>query len=719
VELAPFTVAIQNGVQSVMVGHLAVPAYDPDAHLPASLSRSLVTGVLKERIGFQGLIVTDALVMQGISREYSVGQAVVMAMNAGNDILLTPADDDVAINVLLQAVRGGEIPMARIDSSVKKILETKQALRLNERRLVDIDRIAEVVGTRPHLALAKEIARGAITVIRNDGNLLPLGPLQKRHTLIVVVNDVDENRTDIHRPTNPAPSEPAGDYFVQCVRRRNSDVEVARISPSDAHEEHLTVLRKMARADIVLVALYVRVRTSSGSISLPPGAAHFVELAQRSPTPTVVISFGTPYVLAAFPEARALMCAYGDEEPVVEAAAEALFGEIDVRGKLPVSIGSAFPFGTGISYSRTFLRRDDPAVAGFDSQRLKRLQDVLTAAIRDSAFPCAQIVVAKDGIVVCNRSFGTYTYDLRAREIEPSTLFDLASLTKVVATTAAVMKLYDSGKIHLEDQVYSYIPQLSTGDKRRITVRDLLLHRGGFPPFRKFFEFCRTPEEILDSVYATPLVAPPGDTTIYSDLSMITLGKVVERIAGMPVDQFVEREFYGPLGMKNTMFNPPAQLWPRVAPTEIDTVWRKRLVLGTVHDENAAALGGVSGHAGLFSTASDLAVFVQMLLNGGTYGGVRYLSQKTVETFTRPAAPGQDRVLGWDLKSPEGSSAGSLFSPSSFGHTGFTGTSIWVDPERSLFVILLTNRVYPTRANLRIARVRPVVHDAVINALVQ
>jgi CubicO group peptidase (beta-lactamase class C family) len=218
-------------------------------------------------------------------------------------------------------------------------------------------------------------------------------------------------------------------------------------------------------------------------------------------------------------------------------------------------------------------------------------------------------------------------------------------------------------------------------------------------------------------VFATPLVATPGDTTIYSDLGMITMGKVIEKVAGTSLDVYLEETFFGPLGMNSTMYNPPKKLLGRIAPTEIDTLWRKALVRGQVHDENAALLGGVSGHAGLFSTSSDLALLLQMLLNKGTYAGRRYLSGKTIEEFTQTRQAQGERYLGWGNYTPDNSSAGKLFSASSFGHTGFTGTSVWVDPERGLFVILLTNRVYPTRANLRIARVRPAVHDAVVRAL--
>jgi CubicO group peptidase (beta-lactamase class C family) len=366
---------------------------------------------------------------------------------------------------------------------------------------------------------------------------------------------------------------------------------------------------------------------------------------------------------------------------------------------------------------QTTLRRDDLVQGDPDPAALRALDDILVEAIRDSAFPGAQAVIVSRGAIVYARSFGTYTYDRASREVTSPTMFDLASLTKVIATTPAVMKLVDEGRLRLDDSVGSYLPAFREGEKSSITLRHLLLHRSGFPPFRRFFQFCKNAEEMLDSVFATPLIARPGDSTVYSDLGMITLGKVVEAVTQETLSEFVRREFYEPLGMRSTMFAPPPALLSRIAPTEIDTLWRKALVHGSVHDENAALLGGVSGHAGLFSTAADLAAFVQMLLNGGVYGGRRLLSAEVVRQFTRDHAEGQERCLGWDRKSPTGSSAGELFSETSFGHTGFTGTSIWIDPDRELGVVLLTNRVHPTRANSKLFRVRPAFHDAVVRAL--
>jgi CubicO group peptidase (beta-lactamase class C family) len=384
---------------------------------------------------------------------------------------------------------------------------------------------------------------------------------------------------------------------------------------------------------------------------------------------------------------------------------------------LPVTISDRFALGAGAMCARDRLRYDDPVTAGFDTDSLRQLDRIIERAIADSAFPAAELAVVRDGMLIYNKSFGTFTYDRASRPIDNTTMFDLASVSKVIGTTSAVMKLVDNGQLGLDDSVGKYLPPFASGPKAAITIRQLITHRAGFPPFRRFFLMCSTATAAIDSVFATALVATPGDTTIYSDIGMITMGKVVEKITGMPLDAFVRKEFFEPLGMTRTMYAPPESLASQCAPTEIDTLWRKRLVQGQVHDENAALLDGVAGHAGLFSTASDLAIYMQMLLNKGAYGGVRYLKESTVIEFTRKYVQGQDRYLGWDMKSSTGSSAGSLFSPSSFGHLGFTGTSVWTDPDRRISVILLTNRVHPTRANQKIQRIRPAVHDMVIRAL--
>jgi len=716
VELSSFRAAIDAGVQSVMIGHLAVPVLD-SLGVPASLSAPMVETLLRRQLGFRGLIVTDGLEMRALTRDYPPDSIAVLAVHAGADLLLVPPDPDQAVEAVMAAVRRGEISELQVNRSVRRILTVKHQLGLDRRRDVDIEDIASRIGTRAHRHLAREIAQDAVTLLRNRNGLLPLSPGGAGRIAAVLAGDVDDDRTDVDRPGSPATTEPAGTYFAQLLRARAPGAEVVRITPASDARDLSEALARMRGADVALLCLFVKVRTASGKIELPEYLRAFAERLADTGTSLAVLIFGNPYVAGNIPDAAAVMCMYGDDEPSSEAAAQALFGEIPVRGRLPVAIPGRFPFGSGLDLPQTQLRREDPAVAGFDPADLERVDAIITSAIADSAFPGAQIAVVKDGLLVEEKSFGRQTYDPSSRPIDDGTMFDLASCTKVIATTSAVMKLLDSGKIGLDDPVAKYLPSFDAGEKAAITIRQLLLHRGGFPPFRRLWLECPDRGAVMDTIAATALVAHPGDSTVYSDLGFITLGKIVEKLTGKPLDEFAAREFFTPLRMRNTMYNPPESLRARCAPTEIDTSWRRSLVQGTVHDENAAFLGGVSGNAGLFSTAGDLALFMQMLLNRGTYAGKRYIAEQTIDEFIGKRAPAQERWLGWDMKSPRGSSAGSRFSPASFGHTGFTGTCIWADPIRKLAVIFLTNRVYPTRANLKIMRVRPAVNDAVMKAL--
>ncbi len=716
-ELVTFKETVAKGVMSVMIAHLEVPALDAERGLPASLSPTMITGILKGELGFNGLVVTDAMDMRGLVKNYSIGEASVRAVKAGVDILLIPANEEVAISEVVQAVRNGEITEPRIDESVKRILLTKHWLKLNEEHLVDVDEVANVVGKREHLKLAKDVSRAAVTLVKNDSAILPLQQLGKKKISLILVSDTDDNRTEVNRPGFQWTNEQFGAYFLQQFRKRYSNIDVYRLTPSSNSIDFDSVLSRAKRNGIVLLALYVKVRTSSGRIGLPEKMIPFVSRLAELKRPTIVVSLGNPYIVGTFPWARALVCSYSDAEAMVESSVEALFGEIEPRGKLPVTIPGLFAFGTGMTYPRSEIREDDPVYAGFNAKSLERVDSLMRASIADSAFPAAQVAIVKDGIMVYNKSFGNYTYERTASEIDAATLFDIASLTKVVATTSAAMKLYNQKKLSLSDSVVKFIPAFAARKKAGITIRHLLTHTSGLPPFRKLWQIAETPQAALDSAFATPLVASSGDTTIYSDLSMIVLGKVIEQITGMTLDAYVKQEFFEPLKMVSTTYKPSRAVWDQTAPTEFDSLWRKELVRGTVHDENAAALGGVSGHAGIFSTASDLSILMQMLMNGGSYAGIRYFSDSTVALFTRRQSTKSTRALGWDTKSATASSAGNLFSANSFGHTGFTGTSIWADPERKLFVVFLTNRVYPTRENKKIFKVRPALHDIVIQAI--
>jgi serine-type D-Ala-D-Ala carboxypeptidase len=360
-----------------------------------------------------------------------------------------------------------------------------------------------------------------------------------------------------------------------------------------------------------------------------------------------------------------------------------------------------------------------PAEVGMSAVRLAKINEVIARGIRAGAYPGAAVYVGRQGYSVVEEGFGRLTWSRNSAPVVPDrTIYDLASLTKVIGTTTAIMVLYDEGKIGLDDPVYKYIPGFSGGEKDRVTVRMLLEHRSGLPAGRDLWRTAHSPAEARDQVIGTHLYSEPGAEFVYSDLGADMLGFIVEAVSGEPLDQFLAERVFQPLGMNDTEFRPDPSLDGRIAPTE---PWSRRgyPLQGEVNDENANALGGVAGHAGLFSTASDLAIFAQMMLNGGTYNGVRIVADSTVRLFTTRAPGAGTRALGWDTCDGDGG-CGDYLNQNAYGHTGFTGTSIWIDPDRQMFVILLTNRAYEPRVRhsfKAIADVRADLADASVAAV--
>ena len=717
VELLPFRRLISKGILSIMVAHIDVPALSGNEGLPASLSYKIQKNFLRDTLGFEGLVVTDALEMGAIANLNGVKSPVVSAIQGGADVVVLPPDEINAFEEIKNAVFRGKISEEQINQSVKRILLLKQWAGLDENRFVDIDKITDIVGNPRHIQLAKQIARRSITVLKSN-EVLPLINKKNSKILNVVISDNENYRTEVHRPAVSLSTEPVGDYFINQFRRRIPNVQTVKLDPSSNALVVDSIGNLAKKADVVLVVVFSRGRSGSGKFGLPDNLITAANRILASSKSSIIIAMGSPYIISSFPKADAYICSYSDAECTTEATVEVLFGEIPATGKLPVTIPQMFTYGTGITLPMPVLSVNSPEKAGFISDKLNSLDTIMYTAVNDSVFPGGQLFVVRNGYVIYNKSFGSLEYSSESPLVDNETIYDLASLTKVIATTSAIMKLYDENKITLDDTVAKIIPEFGNRGKEYITVRNLLLHNSGLPGYRQFFKSCKIPQDALDSIYNINLVALPGDTTIYSDLGFIVLGKFVERVTGLTLDRFVDSVFFKPLGMTNTMFNPPGIFINKIAPTEWDSIYRMKLIRGIVHDENAYLLGSVSGHAGLFSTARDVAVFMQMLLNGGTYGGKRYLKDETVKLFTTKIDAKGSRALGWDIKSIDGySSAGHLFGPNSFGHTGFTGTSIWVEPDKKIFVILLTNRVYPTRNNAKIMQIRPKVHDAVISAL--
>lgn len=342
---------------------------------------------------------------------------------------------------------------------------------------------------------------------------------------------------------------------------------------------------------------------------------------------------------------------------------------------------------------------------------------VINKAIEDRSFPGAVVLVWKDGQTIFEKAYGNFTYDLTSPKAKTNTIYDLASLTKVVATTTAAMICYDRNLISLDDRVTKFIPEFGENGKENITIKNLMIHNSGLPAWKKFYVRDLKYDDVINEIYSSQLEYKTGEKTVYSDLGIITLGKIIEKVSGKTLDTFCRDEIFFPLKMNSTFYNPTDSLKKFCAPTETDNYWRMKTLQGEVHDETSAMLNGVAGHAGLFSTADDLAKLMSVLINKGKFEQKQFIKQSTIELFTKRYSVESTRAIGWDTKSDSGSSAGRYFSKNSFGHTGYTGTSIWADPERNLFVVFLTNRVYPTRENTKIQKIRPQLHNAVIKCI--
>lgn len=703
-ELYPFKENIKNGLLSVMIGHLGIPAFDSVSNLPATLSKNIVTKLLRNQMKFKGLIVTDAMNMRAITNYYSTAEAAVLAIEAGNDILLFPNDEDEAYGALVFAVQSGQLKESRIEESVRRILLAKRWAGLDKNRFVDIDKIAERVGVDEHWAVSHLLAQKAITLVKNEQNLIPLNySFDKKYFHIALT---DNNRTT------------SAENFDSYLKQRIPELSSAVLTVKTTAKMFNKTKEDVLKSDVIILSAFTKVRDGQGTIGLSKEQEKFANSLINSNKKIIFLAHGNPYVLSSFSKVKTYLCNYGDSDILERALAEAVFGENDIQGKLPVSIpGTKYKSGFGLSIIKSSIKDDIIAETDNNINRFGGVDQMIRDAIRDTVFPGACLLVAKDGKILYEKSFGRLTYSRSSSEVTSGTIYDIASLTKVIATTTAVMLCIDKGLFNLDDKVSEYIPEFGVNGKEAITIRNLLLHNSGLSAFKPYYKEFNSANEVINSIYSSSLDYPLGSKMVYSDLGFITLAKIVEKVTKKSFDVFCTEEIFKPLGMKDTKFNPNKSNLTKIAPTELDTYWRNRLVHGTVHDETAALLNGVAGHAGLFSTAKDISHLLQMLLQNGFYQGRQIVKKETVELFTKKQSAQSTRALGWDTKDEKGSSAGKLFSVLSFGHTGFTGTSVWVDPSRDLFVVLLTNRVYPTRENRKLIPFRGRLHDAVINAL--
>ena len=707
IELIPFRRAIKGGIQSIMSAHISFPKISNHPEIPGTLDGKILSDILIDSLNFNGVVVTDGLEMSGITKLFSPGRAVVRALHAGADIMLISPDIHTAISEVIAAVEKGEISEERIEHSYRKIIEWKQNAGLfDQTNQINIDALDRVLNANTHQAEADRIARESITILKDDANILPLNPTKFKKILLVSIADHKHGNT--------------GKSFAKALRDYHPNVSFSVFDDRSGEADIQKILKQAQNSDLIIIGSFINLRFGK-SIQLPRKHRLFLRQLMSLNKNSILTMFGNPYLVSELKETDVHVMAWSHHPIQMKAVAPTLFGAANVNGKLPIEIPGMYSVGDGLHYEQTVLRYGKPEDVGISSQKLYQIDNILKNAVLDSVFPGAIAAIVKDGVLVYKHAEGYHTYD-KLRKVKNTDVYDVASITKVVATATAAMKLISEGVLSLDDRVKTYFNEFDTQEKSKITIKHLLLHESGLPAFRVYIDKFKTRAEIIKAIKEEPLINPVGSTYVYSDLGMILLAEIVNKISGRSIDSFMRKHFYYPMGMYGAYFNPKkVSKWyvNRIPPTEFDTIYRNQLIKAEVNDERAWYMDGIAGHAGLFSTVDDLAKFGTMLLNEGSYLDKEYILPEVIKEFTTKQSKLSGRGLGFDRKNASGfSTAGSLASNDSFGHLGFTGTSFWIDREKNMIIILLTNRTYPNRKyGKRISIIRAAIADAAFSSI--
>ncbi len=729
VELYPFKVLINNGVQSIMAAHLFVPQLDSTPKLASSLSSKVVAGLLKKELGFSGLVFSDALNMKGVSNFYKPGEVDLKAFQAGNDVMLFSEDVPRAVKMFSNGLKNGSIKKENLYASVRKILTAKYDAGLNDRKPVLTKNLTADLNQTYSLWLRQRLFEDAMTLLVNKDSLIPFHRLDTLTFASISIGAKEQT--------------PFQDMLGNYAPFNHFQIS------KDAGEGFGNLIGRLSEYKVVIAGIHDMNRQSGKNFGISDASVNFLrELAQK--TKVVVAVFGNPYSLKHFENFDCLLEAYEDQPSAQQAAAQVLFGGISAKGQLPVTASEKFKSGMGLTTpSPSRFKYTFPEEVGIESAYLSAIDSIALEAIGDKAMPGCQVLVAKNGKVIYNKAFGKATYN--ANPVRTTDIYDLASITKIAATTISLMRLYDERKFQLNRTLGDYISGLESSELKNLVVKDVLLHQAGLKswiPFYmntladsvypKYYSKEKTDPYIIevakemymnkagiDSIYRQIFTSKlnPKKDYLYSDLGFYLFRNIVEKLSGETFENFTGRTFYMPLGLSTMTFNPlkkfPAE---RIVPTENDKTFRKQLLQGYVHDPGAAMLGGVCGHAGLFSDANDLAILMQMLLNRGEYGGERYLNPTTVSLFTRKQETKNRRGLGFDKPEPDiykPKSTATDASPRTFGHSGFTGTCVWADPDHELIYVFLSNRIHPSADNQKLIQknIRTVIHQAIYDAM--
>lgn len=740
IHLPPFKKLIAEGVESVMVGHLNLPAYDSSG-LPVSLSPAVVDGLLRQELGYQGLIVTDGLEMEGVRtalkklpgyQNFGEGMIEVQALKAGCDVLLLPVNPTAAVKAIAKAVQKGVLPRQRLEDACRRILyyKTRASFLADYQHYPTAQTmhnlpafLRDTLNGKANAELLQSIYNQAVTLLENDRGILPLSSWEYPNKLCLSIG-------------NGKP----GAFFKELQRydrnfkQLNLDRDFDSTLPDNAD-----FMQQFAEYDLVVIGITNTNYLPSKNYGITPQCVDLVRKLQNSGTRVVLAVFAPPYALAPFYDMnriRAILCGYQETTESQKACAEIIFGALPSRGKLPVSIDRYWNAGHGYTTKADRLHYSRPKDAGLNEDCFEKIDSIVQLGLDMHAYPGCQVLIAKHGAVVYDKCFGYESYDSLAAKVRPESIYDLASLTKIMATTLAYMRLYENGDYRLDQAVRDVLPRLGSTNKRYATFRQLLSHQAGLKAFLPYVEdsvFNGKP--VFDSLWSHDYPTQVAERLflqngydrhirrlidespvnarrpyVYSDLGFYYLNEALEKLTDTSLEGYVAENFYQYMDLRNTAFH-PLQYFPinRIIPTENDSTLRHRALRGYVHDPLAALLGGVSGSAGLFSNSRDLAVICQMLLQKGSYGGIRYFDSSTVDLFTSCSFSQADnrRGGGFDkppLKPDQSSPTCPSASPSSYGHSGYTGTYCWIDPEQDLVYVFLSNRVHPTHKNQKISQ---------------
>ena len=726
-DLYPFQQLINREISGIMTSNTFIPA----SNELASLSGLVVNNILKDKMGYQGLVISDALNLQGFTRKYEAGEVELKALRAGNDLLLFPKDISAAIQKIKIATEQGVLPTAEVEKKVKKILQLKYNAGLAVKPKVSTDNLERKLNAPESQVIRQTLYEQAVTVVKNDNDLLPIRNLDNNH---IATLSIGSSQTIFQEMTT----------------------KYASLSHYDYEKDNPELLQKLARYDIVLVGLDQLTVWRDDGYGIEPATLEWLRQLNHS-TKVVLFLFGSPLALDYFDDFPALIAGYENQPIPTSIAVQIAFGALPAQGRLPVSIGSQFEAGSGFDTSYLGRLAFSPAeTVGMDSRVLETIDDIANEMIRSEAAPGCQVLVARKGKVVFEKSYGYFTYD-SLEAVTNESVYDIASVSKVAGTLQAVMFLADRDMIDLDERIGTYLPELAGTNKESLQIRDIMTHQAGLVPtllhwrntvddfgllndYYDIFPNEKHPLEVASGIYAsTGLRDSIWNWTLrselrrkysrktkydykYSDLGFYVLHHLVERFVNQGMDQFLKQNLYDPLGLNTLTYRPLCQYsLDRIAPTEDDHYFRNQLVRGMVHDPGAAMYGGIAGHAGLFSNAFDLGVLMQMNLQGGYYGGDHYYTPNTLQEFTSQQFEENRRGLGWDKPSynEDYEVTSHYASPATFGHTGFTGTAVWVDPHFDLVYVFLSNRVYPKASNVKLIKnnIRTRIHNKIYEAI--